>query len=164
MIYTEMILLSTLKHVSMNNSALNIFYLLSCLKSSLFVPAFEWHCTVTTTQKIITAVEKWWHGQNRVRAWVSDLLWKKRMLLQSQAPTFPHFRVPTNVFSTPVRLNIPPPVLYWWEVHSMRQSCIFSFFMSDMEELIVLLIFFLILITVGSLFINAFLPWKRKYI
>lgn len=46
----------------------------------------------------------------------------------------------------------------------MRQSYILSFFIYDMEELIVLVMFFFIHITVGSLFITSFLPWKRKYV
>lgn len=147
----------------MNKSALDILYLLRYIRSSLFFPSWvTLYCNNPTTKHSRTTQGKMNTdmGQNGVRTWVPALLWKKHMSLQHQAPIFPLFKVPTNVFSTPVPLNIPPLVLCWWEVHCKHQSCIFSFFMSNMEELIVLLMFFLIYVTVGSLFINSFLCGK----
>lgn len=152
----------------MNKFALGILYLLRHLRSSLFVPTSEWHYTVTTPQKSVPAQmrKKWTVTWAKTGLGLGCQLCcgKNICHCNPRLPIFPLFRVPTNIFSTPVPLKIPPPILHWWEVHCVRQSCIFSFFVSDMEELIVLLMFFLIHITVGSLFINLFLLWKRKYV
>jgi len=47
--------LCALTYVSINKSALGVLHPLWCLRSSLFVPTFEQHCTVTTPRKSVPA-------------------------------------------------------------------------------------------------------------
>lgn len=151
----------------MNKSVLDTYSFLLQLRNLLFIPVSEYHYTIACPQTGLTSHPKgkWtitgakgWHD-----LWVPVLMWKNHVSLQHPAPLFTHFKVPINVLFTQVPLSIPHQFC-WWEVCCMRESCMFSFFICDMGELTVQLMFFLIHVTEGPLFITSFLLLKRKYV